>query len=205
MQATHSLPPHYRQRGAMNLSQQPRLFLLLNLLGLVVLVLAALLFPWLASLVRPQAVSDLLQQFAAGFNAGSALLMLVLVMVVMVVVHEAIHGLFFWLFTRARPRFGLGMGYAYASAPGWYLPRNQYLVVGIAPLVVISVMGLVLLAVAPANWVAPLLGLMVMNASGAVGDMAVVAWLLSMPRETLASDDGDAVTVFTPQTESEAA
>jgi hypothetical protein len=197
-QATQTVPEGYRLHGTLNLAKSPRLFLLLNLLGVPVLVIAAAGFMALARVLRPAATTALLDEIAAGFNPVRGLLGLLAVLLVMVLVHEAIHGFFFWWFTRARPAFGVGAGYAYASAPGWYLPRNQYLVVGLAPLVVISLVGIGLVAVGPAAWLPALLAVMVSNASGAVGDMAVVVWLLTLPRETLASDDGDAVSVYVP-------
>ena len=200
MQATTSLPSGYVKRGTVNITKSPGLFILLNLLGVVVLLAAGALFIQLGYALRPDDMDAMLLNLSGGGNFVPGLLALLAVLVVMVVVHEAIHGFFFWLYTRARPAFGVGAGYAYAAAPGWYLPRNQYLLVGISPLLVITLVGALLLAVVPAALLLPALALMIVNASGAVGDLAVVAWLLTLPRETLASDDGDAVTVYVPET-----
>ena len=200
MQATTSLPSGYVKRGTVNITKSPGLFILLNLLGAVVLLAAGALFIQLGYALRPDDMDAMLLNLSGGGNFVPGLLALLAVLVVMVVVHEAIHGFFFWLYTRARPAFGVGAGYAYAAAPGWYLPRNQYLLVGISPLLVITLVGALLLAVVPAALLLPVLALMIVNASGAVGDLAVVAWLLTLPRETLASDDGDAVTVYVPET-----
>ena len=199
MQATTSLPSGYVKRGTVNITKSPGLFILLNLLGVVVLLAAGALFIQLGYALRPDDMDAMLLNLSGGGNFVPGLLALLAVLVVMVVVHEAIHGFFFWLYTRARPAFGVGAGYAYAAAPGWYLPRNQYLLVGISPLLVITLVGALLLAVVPAALLLPVLALMIVNASGAVGDLAVVAWLLTLPRETLASDDGDAVTVYVPR------
>ena len=200
MQATTSLPSGYVKRGTVNITKSPGLFILLNLLGVVVLLAAGALFIQLGYALRPDDMDAMLLNLSGGGNFVPGLLALLAVLVVMVVVHEAIHGFFFWLYTRARPAFGVGAGYAYAAAPGWYLPRNQYLLVGISPLLVITLVGALLLAVVPAALLLPVLALMIVNASGAVGDLAVVAWLLTLPRKTLASDDGDAVTVYVPET-----
>ncbi len=196
-QATDRLPFGYVLRGKVDLTKQPRLYFALNVLGLVILVAAGVLFVALARLLRPDAVTALFEQFSRGGSARQIVLLLG-ILVVMLVIHEAIHGVFFWRFTGARPKFGIGPGYAYAAAPGWYLPRNQYLVVGLAPLVLISLGGLALITVMPASWIGALLALMIGNASGAVGDMAVVAWLLTLPKTALANDDGSAVTVYVP-------
>ena len=68
---------------------------------------------------------------------------------VVFVLHEAVHGLFFWLYTRDRPRFGFKGWYLYASAPGWYLSRNRFLVVGLSPLVTMTAAALGLAMVVP--------------------------------------------------------
>lgn len=200
MQATTSLPAGYVKRGTVNITKSPGLFILLNLLGVVVLLAAGALFVQIGYALRPDDMDALLLDLASGFNLLPSLLILLAILLVMVVVHEAIHGFFFWLYTRARPAFGVGAGYAYAAAPGWYLPRDQYLLVGISPLLVISLVGVLLLALVPSALLLPVLALIIVNASGAVGDLAVVAWLLTLPRESLASDDGDAVTVYVPET-----
>jgi hypothetical protein len=57
-----------------------------------------------------------------------------------------------------KPKFAFKVWYAYATAPGWYLPRNQYAVVAIAPLVVLSLLGIILfLAFVPAGLLTPVL------------------------------------------------
>ena len=65
------------------------------------------------------------------------------------VVHELIHGLFFWLFTGSAPRYGLGLSYAYAAAPDWYIPRRKYQVTGLAPVVIIGLGCLLLMMGGP--------------------------------------------------------
>jgi hypothetical protein len=112
--------------------------------------------------------------------------------------HEIIHGVCFWLITRSFPKFGLGSAYAFAAAPGWYIPRNLYLMVGLAPLVVITVAGLALLPALPTNVLLVWWFVLTVNASGAVGDMFVVGWLLLHTSGTLINDHGDRINVYAP-------
>lgn len=125
--------------------------------------------------------------------------MIALVAVGVIVLHEIVHGLFFWLFTGSRPVFALKIVYAYAGAPDWYLPCRQYMVVGVAPLVVITALGVLLLAVVPQGWLLPVLLFTALNAGGAVGDLGVAAWLLVQPAACLANDEGDRVTLYRPE------
>jgi hypothetical protein len=118
----------------------------------------------------------------------------------MILLHEVIHGLFFWLYTHQRPIFAFKGAYAYAAAPDWYLPRNKYVVVGLSPLILISLAGLLLLTIAPLSFFPSILIAMIFNAAGAVGDLIVVGWLLLQQPDSLVRDYGDMFTVYQPVT-----
>ncbi len=64
-------------------------------------------------------------------------------------VHELVHGLFSGYISRDRPKFGFRGSYAYAAAPNWYIPRGPFVVIGLAPLVVITLAGLAAVMVFP--------------------------------------------------------
>jgi hypothetical protein len=195
-QPTRTLPPDYAPRGSIDLSTNHTAMLALSIASVVALLVFGVLALYITALVRPDIAGG---EFSLG--ASELLIGLVAVLVLtflMIVVHELIHGLFFWLFTRERPTFGFKGAYAYAAAPDWYMPRNQYAVVGLAPLVLMTLAGLALLLVIPVWAIPSLLFVVVTNAAGAVGDIAVVGWLLLQPRATLVNDIGDAVTLYRP-------
>lgn len=103
---------------------------------------------------------------------------------------------FFWLFTGERPKLGWKWLYAYASAPDWYLPRNQHLVVAAAPLLLITAAGLTLLTFVPEPALPAILIATVANAAGSIGDVVVLILLLFQPREALVQDTGDAIHIY---------
>lgn len=198
MRPTQQLPEGYTHRGTLDLSRNRGVLIGLNAAGLVLVVLFTIAFLTAARAIRPEAAS----LAALGFisrdlpTALRTALGMLAIILVMTVVHEAVHGVFFWLYTRQRPRFGFRGAYAYASAPDWYIPRGQYLVVGLAPLVLISLAGLALLFIVPESWLPAVLVALVFNASGAVGDLAMTGWLLTRSGQALARDMGDAVAVY---------
>ena len=204
MQPTQSLPPGYHSIGSIDLKNNLRAILWLNLAGLGLFGVAGWAFTQALYLLRPTEAGVGLAN-ALNFRGISEILQSVLAFVVlyilMIVVHEAFHGLFFWIFTRQRPVFALSWAYAYAAAPGWYLPRNQYFVTAVAPLVGISLLALLVLAFAPPAWFLPALVVAVSNFAGAVGDIWVMIWLLRQPRTCYAQDRGDAVTLYLPKME----
>jgi hypothetical protein len=110
--------------------------------------------------------------------------------------HELVHGFFFWIYSHSRPRFGFRDGYAYAAAPGWFFPRGQYLVIALAPLVLLSIVGMTLVAIVPAGAIVAILFGLVANAAGAVGDMWITFVVLRERRNIIVEDLGDGVDLF---------
>jgi hypothetical protein len=105
----------------------------------------------------------------------------------MLPLHEALHGAAFLLWG-GKPYFGAKLPYAlYCGAKNQLFRRNQYLVVGLAPLVVITLAGIVVTFVAPAV-AAFTLAVTVGNVSGAAGDVWSVARMLRLPDTTLVED-----------------
>jgi hypothetical protein len=197
MKPTKNLPENYQAIGSIDLSQNMRALILLNIIGLGLFVVAGSIFMQLLYWLRPL---DAGSGLTLNINGAQGILELIVAFLalyaVMILLHEAIHGLFFWVFTRERPVFAIRWTYAYAAAPGWFLPRNLYFVTALSPLVGISLLGLVVFALAPPAWFLPTLIVVVGNASGAIGDIWVAIWLLRHPPTCLARDQGDAVTLY---------
>lgn len=132
-------------------------------------------FAWVAvsTLTRGGAASG------AGAVLGGPLVFLA-VSLVTVVAHELVHGLFFRVFG-GHPRYGAGwtyfMPYFYATSPGQEYTLPQMLVIGLAPLLVLSPLSLIVALAVPA-----LLGYagvaFMVNTAGAVGDMWMSSRLL---------------------------
>ena len=197
MRATQTLPTGYIAQGSITLKQNRRLLILLNVLGVPWFILCVVFFVYIASLLGAMGNGT----GSVTLDATTLLLYVVAVVVTsaaVLVLHELAHGLFFWLFIRSRPRFGFKGVYAYAAAPGWYIPRPQFLVVGLAPLVLISLAGLLALPVTapPASLV--LVFALTVNATGAIGDLYMVVRLLFVPHDALIEDQGDGIRWFVP-------
>jgi hypothetical protein len=197
MQATKILPSSYQHHKTMDLSSA-RTVLWLNLAAIPLLFVYGWLFSRLISFFRsinPNAVGSwgLFTAFS-----GVGIVALIVSVVFMLIFHELIHGAFFWLFTHERPKFALKAGYAFAAAPDWCLPRTQYIVVGLAPFVIISVLCVIFGAFISSSIVPYLIYIATFNAAGALGDMIVVAWVLRQPDSVLVQDKGDKFITFAP-------
>jgi len=199
MPATLHLPEGYRSIGTLDLTKNLRLLVYMNIAGAVLLVGFYYLFIRAAMWMRPEAASQGLTSSFQGLGGVLVILLaVVIIYAAVIVLHEGTHGLFLAWFTHTRPAFAFRGYYAYAAAPGWYFPRNQYMLVSLAPLVLLSLLGLAVLTFVPAGWFLSVISFMAFNASGAVGDLAVFFWLLRQPSTCLAYDVGDAVTLYLP-------
>ncbi|MXW34756.1 MAG: DUF3267 domain-containing protein [Chloroflexi bacterium] len=188
-----SLPEGYEEIGRWDLGQvRRRVILLLVVLSLVAMVVTAnvaIAITYLASGVS--SISLDLGSLALGLVGGLAL-------------HEAAHAVAF-LALGARPRFGAKWGtrfgpVLYASAPGSYLGRTGYVVVGLAPAVGLTVVLLAVIALAPAGGLigsAAFLAV-ILNVGGSAGDAMMMRTVLTYPADARFEDTADGFTVYGP-------
>jgi hypothetical protein len=193
MRALTELPAGYVSTWQLDIPHARGLILGLNLLSIPLL----LAFGWLYYLVlSPLIQPDSIFEFLALRPIWLATALFATYSLT-VFLHEACHGLVFWIITRARPKFGFRWVYAYAAAPEFLIPRNPYLLVGLAPLVLISLAGFILVPLVSATIAGLTWFALTTNAAGAVGDLYVIGRLLrSHPAEALVRDDGERITVF---------
>ena len=114
--------------------------------------------------------------------------------------HEWVHGLAFRAFG-GTPHYGVGMKYllpyAYATAPGQLFSRNAFLVIALAPLIVLNSLALLLLSLFPQlawlGWV------VVLNTSGAIGDLWTAATICRYPASVKVEDRESGFAIYASQ------
>jgi hypothetical protein len=130
---------------------------------------------------------------------GNLLLITLLVFGVLVL-HEAIHGVAFRYFG-GRPTFGATMIQRvlpafYCTAPGYWFTRGQFAIIILAPLVIITLLGIVLM---PFVDDAILLVLpLAINLGGAIGDLWMAGMLLRSESGTMIEDHKDGLRFYPP-------
>jgi len=189
-QATQTLPTGYIQSGQIDLKKDKRLTILLNIGALIVFAFCFYLLSAITAWLRPD-----IKTFSGNITVTSILGALGLTILTLLL-HEAIHGLFLWIFSRSRPVFGLRPLYAYAGAPNWFFPKEQFAITALGPLLIIGAAGLLLLLLAPINWILIILLLVALNTSGAIGDVFVFIRLLKSSPTSFTNDTGEVVTFF---------
>lgn len=187
--AEGSQPAGYRLRGRGHLNLG-----LLSVLSLVALPVALVIFALLtAPLGGPLRLGSNIS-----FRVGPLDLVLVLLaaLVVLPVVHELIHGAVAGALG-GRPVYGIGPGVAFCHFRE-FVGKWPYAAILVAPLLVISLGGALLMPLTPTILRGPLLALMVTNASGAVGDLSALRQLVRFPRDILIADTNAGFEVYEP-------
>ena len=193
MNPIKTIPETYTLAWAVDMKTDRRLHWLLQFAGMIWFIIASLVLSEIVAVIRPDYV------FQIEFETAEALILLgsaLVIIFITTILHELVHGFFFWLFTKEKPQFGIGPGYAYAAAPDWYFPKGKYLVIGLSPLVVLTVLGLAAIALIPAGGVAIVFLAIVFNAGGAVGDLYICIRIGGEAKNVWIKDKGDGFEVY---------
>ena len=206
MQVTTVLPTNYHRQATLDLSKNRKAVVGAIVSGIVLLIAVGWLLVQFTHVLRPAALEGIrFRDILTITPDGKPSIVLpivdaVVALALVMLIHELVHGVFFWWFAGQRPTFGVKGLYVYAAAPpDVYFPRNQYLIVGIAPLVLLTLFGLLLVVIVPVVAV-PILSLFIaFNAAGAAGDLVMAVRLLSYSPDTLMQDNGSGVIVYGPE------
>jgi hypothetical protein len=197
MHAIKDLPEYYHNLKTLNLSNT-RAVISMNLAAIPLLFLFGWFFTRSVYYFQPgNPPSDGFLGIISIISIWR-IIAVILSIILMLVFHELVHGIFFWLFTHERPKFALKAGYAFAAAPEWYLPKFQYVMVGLSPFIIISLVSIVL------AWnTSPILSpyfilIATFNAAGSLGDLIVVGWVLRQPKTIFIKDEGDIFSSYAP-------
>jgi len=133
---------------------------------------------------------------AIGALPGSVSPVVGLVLLLIVLpLHEWIHGLVIARYGH-RPRYGMTWYALYATAENAYFRRDEYLRILLAPLVVISTASLLLVLIAPPSLGFWIVLAVVVNATGAAGDVLMALIVRRRDAADLVQDERDGLRIF---------
>ena len=187
-----TLPEGYREVYYLSI-KQPKTMILLNVLSVVLFAVSAVIV--FVPLIAYHEVLDAPLVINSLPDEISLLLGLLLVMLVLPL-HEWIHGQFIKLCGH-KPRYGIKFLVLFATADGAYFRRNEFVRIAMAPLIVISLLGLTIMLFLPgglAVWVALAV---LLNAGGAIGDIWMTIAALRFDPSALVQDEADSIRIFT--------
>jgi hypothetical protein len=193
MLTSGSLPDNYQEILYWKVTEKRSRVIILQILAFLCLFIFGVIFSSLAVSLGKLPSSGKVGLGEIGLVFIGILLTLIL--------HELIHGLIMWSFG-ARPRYDIlwkGLMF-YATSPGYAYRRNNYVVIALAPFVIISMLAVLGMGLFQGSlWVALWAACGTFNASGAIGDMWLTGIALRYPTTAKIMDERDGVRVFLPK------
>lgn len=189
MKFTAKLPENYKEILAVDLQKNKRLALLVN--GLALIISAVMVIIGLI-------ISPLSELYSAGPKILINLPVMLLGLPLYLVLHELVHGIFMYSYSRVKPRYGFTGMYAFAGSDG-YFAKLPYIIIALAPVVIWGVVLLILNIVLPPYLFWGVYMIQITNVSGAAGDAYVTAKFSRLPGSILVRDTGVAMTVYAPE------
>lgn len=109
---------------------------------------------------------------------------LLLVTIAVIAAHESIHGLLLWRFTGERPNISIQFPGIGVEAPDWYIPRNNLIIIGLAPLIVLTIIGIALLFTVSPHLIGTVAIGLTINIAGSYLDIAVAMYCYLLPKSS---------------------
>ena len=191
MKSCSVLPENYIQRTVIDLEKDKKAFWFVNILSLVIAAVMVAIGVWAVPLdLEPDADNFVLELLLP-------LIVLLAGIFAYIVLHEAVHGVFMYAFSRVRPRFGFKLVFAYAGSEA-YFDKIRYIVIALAPVVFWGMVLLIIDLFCKGIWFWVFYIIQVCKVGGAAGDLYVTAKILRMPKDILIQDTGTQMTVFAP-------
>jgi len=179
MRPTKTLPASYVHYGNLEPTKYRKAHLLALLLAIPLTLGIYTLLNKLADMLRVDN-NPFTRTWNPSFDPRS-IVGLLLVVVAVIAVHEFVHGLLLWLFIREPPSISVGFPGVGIETPEWYLPRNTLLTVGLAPLILLTFLGLVLLLTVPRNLIGTISIAITTNIVASYQDLAVAIYTFLLP------------------------
>ena len=194
MKSYTTLPEGYREIYALDMHEDKKLAVWVNLLSLAIAAVFAvpMLFvvPWWATFDVADGMSGYWIKLAA--MLGLTLLYLVL--------HELVHGIAMRICGTKKIRYGFKGVYAFAASDDYYR-KKPYVFIALAPVVLWGIVLAIVTPFVPASWFWVVYFVQLMNLSGAAGDLYVTVKFSRMPRDILIRDSGVGMAVYAKETE----
>ncbi len=192
MKALSKLPDGYTEILKLNLQNDKKPALLINLSALLIMAVMGVI----GHLIVPITV---LFDFSNGISVYILrLIVLALGIFIYIILHEFVHGVCMKCFGAQKIDYGLTGLYAYAGST-CYFAKKAYVIIALAPIIVWGIVLLVLNFFVNEQWFWVVYFIQIMNISGAAGDLYVTFKFSKMPKDILVQDTGIEMTVFSAE------
>ena len=179
MKSRKTLPEGYKKMMTIDLLNDKNPMLTVCVINLVLLVLTFSL----GFLFSP-------------FKFNLWLILSVPLIYIYMLLHELVHGILMYLFSKVKPTYGFNLAYAYAGSTA-YFSKVHYIIIALAPIIIWGIVLAVICSyTAGTNLFWPFYIVQCINIGGAAGDIYVTFLFSKMPKDILVNDTGLKMTVF---------
>jgi len=178
-----ALPEGYVQDFEVDMKTNKKLFLLINF-GTIILMLPFIVVYGM--------IKDLMTFEIHLVN----FLLFVGLMIALIVIHELIHGIFFKLGTKKKIKFGFHGFAASAGAPDIYFTKRFYLIIGLAPAIILNFTLLIICLFIKEEYFGIIYFNLAIHFAGCIGDFYIALKLIKYNKETLIEDKGISMKFF---------
>ena len=190
-------PSNYKEVLYWKITDKPSRLVMLNLLAIPLAVIFGIGFFIFVRVLGESPTFSLSDNQIVIFLIG---------IIIVLIFHEFVHGLIMQSFG-AKPKydfFARGLMF-YAKAPGYAFKRNQYITIVLGPLVSLSILvclGIAILLGRSMVWVLALWG--IVNASAANADLWITSILYRFPTSAYVVDELDGMRILLPKGDAQA-
>lgn len=188
--SVNQLPEGYELDYSLDLNENKKLFIKINLLAVLLLVPLVILFFLIIAYTSKEVFNNSMES-----ESGKYLYFLIGV-VLYIIIHELIHALFFRFASKGKLKFTFNLKMASASIPDAFFYKKPYLMAGLAPAVIMSVIFIVLLILTDGTDFFLVYMLFLIHVCGCIGDFYVSWKLRKYPEDTLIQDYGMGMRFF---------
>lgn len=189
MKRAENLPEGYREIFSVDLQQDKKLAIGINVAAALVVVALGVGMHFLVPITALFSMERGLGPYLLRFGV------LLVAYVAYIVLHEAVHGIAMRMCGTKKVRFGFTGLYAFAGSDDYY-GKKSYIFIALAPVVLWGIVLGVLCLLLPREWFWVAWLVQVTNLSGAAGDIYVTCKFARMPADILVRDRGVGMTVF---------
>lgn len=189
MKAVETLPEGYEEIYSIDLQNDKKLSLFINLMAFIISVLLALPMHFCVP------ISTLFDMESGFGNYLKRLLVLIVLMIVYMVLHELVHGIAMKMCGTQKVKYGFTGLYAFAGSSDYYGIR-AYIFIALAPIVLWGIVLAIINFLVSSEWFWVIYIIQIINISGAVGDLFVTVRFSRFPKDILVRDYGVSMTVY---------
>jgi Putative zincin peptidase len=180
-EAYKTLPNHYEYLSGIDMKNNKKQFYLMNILSVILFVACFIGL----MIIKSSFEIDLIRY---GVFMGGC--------IVYIILHEIVHAIFFRIKNDVKVKFKFHGFAASASVPGVYYHKVHYLIISLAPFVLLSLVFIPSLFLISDYWFAILYLIFSMHVSGCSGDFYVFVKVLLMPKDVIIEDDGISMKIY---------